>query len=112
MDNETAATAFGALGHPSRIAILRYLVECGGPGADATTMVKDLEIAWTTLSHHLDHLKRAGLVTAERDGRRMVHRAEFPKVAMLSSFLMENCCVRLDKEHSHGKTAACARRCD
>ncbi|MDF1731469.1 MAG: metalloregulator ArsR/SmtB family transcription factor [Minwuia sp.] len=97
MDNETAAEAFGAMGHPSRIQILRYLVERGRDGADASTMVRELEIAWTTLSHHLDHLKRSALITATRDGRRMVHRAEFPKVALLSSFLMQNCCAREEK---------------
>jgi len=76
---------------------MRYLVECGRDGADASTMVRELEIAWTTLSHHLDHLKRAGLITATRDGRRMVHRAEFQKVALLSTFMMQNCCAREEK---------------
>ncbi|MDF1721848.1 MAG: helix-turn-helix domain-containing protein [Minwuia sp.] len=97
MDNETAAEAFGALGHPSRIAILRFLVECGRDGADASTMVRELGIAWTTLSHHLDHLKRTTLISATRDGRRMVHRAEIPKVGLLSMFLMQNCCAREEK---------------
>lgn len=97
MDNEAAADAFGALGHPSRMVIIRFLVECGRDGADASTMVRELKIAWTTLSHHLDHLKRAGLIGATRDGRRMVHRAEFAKFATLSSFLMQNCCSREEK---------------
>lgn len=111
MDNESAAAAFSAMGHPSRIAILRYLVECGGHGADATTLAAELGIAWTTLNHHLDHLKRAGVVVARRDGRRMVHRADIQAVSALSSFLMENCCTRAPKEMAD-EAPACAYRRD
>jgi len=100
MDNLLAANAFAALGHESRLDILRFLVECGPDGADASTLSQELSIPWTTLSHHLDHLKRAMLVTAEKDGRRVVLTAHFAKVSALSTFLMRNCCSRPSRKES------------
>ncbi|WP_417518712.1 ArsR/SmtB family transcription factor [Minwuia sp.] len=94
MDNLAASDAFAALGHENRLAILRFLVESGPGGADATTLSAELDIAWTTLSHHLDHLKRSGLVRGRKQGRRVIHTAQFDTVQALSSFLMQNCCVR------------------
>ena len=98
MDNLTASDAFAALGHESRLAILRFLVECGSEGADASTLSAELGIPWTTLSHHLDHLKRSGLVEAEKQGRRVVHTASFRTVKSLSTFLLQNCCIRQSRE--------------
>lgn len=100
MDNLTASDAFSALGHESRLTILRFLVECGCDGADASTLSAELGIPWTTLSHHLDHLKRPGLVLAEKQGRRVVHTACFSAVASLSTFLLQNCCSRQSQETS------------
>lgn len=114
MDKLTAAEAFAALGHESRLAILQFLVECGTDGADASTMSAELGIPWTTLSHHLDHLKRTGLVRAERQGRRLVHTAEFAAVQRLSAFLLQNCCSRqspsMTRSEDHGPTPARAHR--
>lgn len=115
MDNLTAAGAFAALGHESRLAILQFLVECGPEGADASTMSAALSIPWTTLSHHLDHLKRTGLVRAEREGRRLVHTAEFAAVQRLSTFLLRNCCSRQtqtpsQRSEDNGQTPARAHR--
>lgn len=98
MDNIAAADAFAALGHESRLTILRFLVECGCDGSDASTLSMELGIPWTTMSHHLDHLKRSGLVLAEKQGRRMVHTACFTAVASLSTFLLQNCCNRQQQE--------------
>lgn len=98
MDNLTASDAFAALGHESRLAILRFLVECGPEGADASTLSEELGIPWTTLSHHLDHLKRSGLVLGEKQGRRVVHTACFRAIQSLSTFLLQNCCVRQSRE--------------
>lgn len=114
MDNSNAAAAFAALGHESRLAILQFLVECGTDGADASTMSAELGIPWTTLSHHLDHLKRTGLVRAEREGRRLVHTAEFAAVQRLSTFLLRNCCSRQTpsetRSEDHGQAPARAHR--
>lgn len=55
-----------ALGHPARIAILQFLVEkksciCGD-------IVEELPLSQSTVSQHLNELKKAGLIKGDIDG--------------------------------------------
>lgn len=64
-DNHLAKLA-KALGHPARIAILRFLAKknscfCGD-------IVDELPLSQSTISQHLKELKEAGLITGEIDG--------------------------------------------
>jgi len=86
------AEQFGALGHPARLAILRYVVQAGGEGASTTEIQENLDIPWTTLSHHLTRLVNAGLVNAQRDGRFAIHTAAYGALKALTDFLWEDCC--------------------
>jgi len=57
-----------ALAHPARIAILRFLARqdtcfCGA-------IVKELPLAQSTVSQHLNELKRAGLIRGTVEGKR------------------------------------------
>lgn len=54
------------LGHPQRLELLEHLAQ-GRRSVDALSAKVGLPIANT--SQHLQHLRRAGLVTAERDGK-------------------------------------------
>jgi DNA-binding transcriptional ArsR family regulator len=88
------AVQFGALGHPARLAILRYIVQGGGDGTTTTEIQEKLDIPWTTLNHHLDRLVDSGLVTARRDGKFVLHAADYTALHALTDFLWEDCCKR------------------
>lgn len=89
---ERHAEQFGALGHPARLAILRYVVQAGADGATTTHIQEKLDIPWTTLNHHLTRLVHAGLVDAQRDGKFAIHTAVYETLKTLTDFLWEDCC--------------------
>ena len=88
------AEQFGALGHPARLSILRYIVQRGLDGTTTTELQEKLDIPWTTLNHHLDRLVDAGLVTVRREGKFALHAAEYTALRTLTDFLWEDCCKR------------------
>ncbi len=59
-------TLFKALGDPSRVAILDLLRE---RAMTPSELLMKMDISQPTLSHHLDVLKRAGLVETVREGQ-------------------------------------------
>jgi arsenite methyltransferase len=77
--SEELAAQFRALSNPHRLAVFRRLSTCCPPGTactvDEATRVcvgdlgADLDIAPSTVSHHLKELAQAGLVRRERRGR-------------------------------------------
>jgi ArsR family transcriptional regulator, arsenate/arsenite/antimonite-responsive transcriptional repressor len=97
---ERHAEQFGALGHPARLAILRYVVQGGPDGTTTTELQAKLDIPWTTLNHHVDRLVSAGLVAARREGKFSLHTADYGALKVLTAFLWEDCCKR-------GKAADC-----
>ena len=97
---EHHAEQFGALGHPARLAILRYIVQGGAEGTTTSELQEKLDIPWTTLSHHLDRLVASGLVTARREGKFALHTADYTALHALTDFLWEDCCKR-------GKSSCC-----
>jgi ArsR family transcriptional regulator len=66
-DAEFARLA-AALGHPARVAIIRFLKEKGV--CICGEIVEVLPLAQSTVSQHLKTLKEAGLVQGETDGPR------------------------------------------
>src|SRR5688572_11556872 len=66
-DTELARLA-AALGHPARVAIVRFLKEKGV--CICGEIVEVLPLAQSTVSQHLKTLKEAGLVQGETDGPR------------------------------------------
>ncbi|ERN42912.1 putative transcriptional regulator [Rubidibacter lacunae KORDI 51-2] len=88
------ASAFAALGQPSRLRIVRLLLSAHPQGLPAGDIQKELEVAAPTLSHHLDKLRQVGIVTAQKD-RQWIWYAVEPKVLRsLIDFLFEECCTR------------------
>lgn len=81
-----------ALAQPHRLAVFRLLVIAGPDGRAAGAIAGDLGLPASSLSFHLAHLKRAGLVTAVRDGRSLRYAADFAAMRGLVDFLTENCC--------------------
>lgn len=102
MNDEELSRAFRALGHPHRLTIVRALVDravacCTSERADdcrmdpASCNVGDLgelvDIAPSTLSHHLKELEDAGLIERARDGRYLYCRVNRAALDQLSALL-------------------------
>ena len=100
METNQAITALTALGHATRLAAYRLLVEAGPAGRMAGDIGQALGVPGATLSFHLKELVTAGLVQSESRGRHVCYRADFAAMNGLIEFLTRNCCG--------GDTAQCA----
>ncbi len=92
---DTAALCLGELGNPTRLAIFRLLVRAGPEGVVVGDIQRRLDIPGSTLSHHLAHLARAGLVAQNRDGRSLWCTAQHTVMDDLIEFLTNQCCTGL-----------------
>lgn len=92
MELLNAAELLAALGHESRLSIYRLLVEAGPEGINASAVGERLGMAPATLSFHLAHLSRVGLIRGERKGRFIHYAADFTAMDDLLAFLTRNCC--------------------
>lgn len=92
MEIKTATTQFASLGHASRLAIFRYLVQAGPNGVNVSSIAEKLKLAPATLSFHLANLSRAGLVISRQESRFIYYSTDFDSIDGLLSFLTENCC--------------------
>lgn len=95
MTLDTAALCLGELGNPTRLAIFRLLVRAGPEGAVVGDIQRHLNIPGSTLSHHLAHLARAGLVEQNRNGRSLWCTAQHAVMDNLIEFLTSQCCTGL-----------------
>ncbi|KKS00125.1 MAG: Transcriptional regulator, ArsR family [Microgenomates group bacterium GW2011_GWC1_41_20] len=64
------SNTFSALSDPNRQKILKLLKKSE---MSVTEILGNLDITMATLSHHLDILKRADLVSGRRDGQRIIY---------------------------------------
>jgi ArsR family transcriptional regulator, arsenate/arsenite/antimonite-responsive transcriptional repressor len=67
-ENEELAILAKALGHPHRVAIIRYLK--AHPVCICGQIVDILPVAQSTVSQHLKKLKEAGWITGDVEGPR------------------------------------------
>ena len=77
METLNAAELLAALGHESRLTIFRLLVEAGPAGINASGIGEQLGMAPATLSFHLAHLSRVGLIAGERESRFIHYSANY-----------------------------------
>ncbi len=92
METLDAAELLSALGHESRLAIFRLLVEAGSAGMNASAIGEKIGLAAPTLSFHLAHLSRVGLIAGRQEKRYIFYSANFPQMDELLAFLASNCC--------------------
>lgn len=92
MKTLSAAELLAALGHESRLAIFRLLVEAGPQGLVASAIGEKLAMAPATLSFHLAHLTRVGLIHNQRESRFIRYSTDFAAMDELIAFLTNNCC--------------------
>jgi len=92
MKSEKALLALGALANEHRLAIYRLLVQAGPDGRAAGAIADALQLPASSLSFHLAHLTRAGLIGQRRESRSLIYSADFDVMNGLVGFLTENCC--------------------
>ena len=89
---ENIVDALAALAQTHRLAAFRALVQAGPTGLAAGALADVVGLAPSALSFHLAHLSRAGLISCQRDGRRLIYAADFAAMNGLVGYLTENCC--------------------
>ena len=92
MDNDQALAAFAALSQSTRLDVFRLLVAHEPEGMPAGEVARRLDVPHNTLSTHLGILTRAGLISAERQSRLIIYRAQLDAVRDLASFILKDCC--------------------
>ena len=93
---EQRAQMFKALANPHRLALFHRLTTCCAPGTACDTeeairhsvgeLGEGLNIAASTLSHHLKELHRAGLVQMQRRGKQVQCWVEPETLEELAAF--------------------------
>lgn len=92
MNKDAALQALSALAHEHRLAVFRLLIQAGPEGLPAGAIAETLGVAGSSLSFHLGHLTRAGLIARRRDSRSLIYTTDFGAMNALLGFLTENCC--------------------
>ena len=98
--NKELAEMFKALSNPHRLALFHRLMTCCAPGTKCNADVaikfcvselgEGLNIAASTLSHHLKALHQAGLIKMERSGKNVECWVEPQVLKELSTFFNQS----------------------
>jgi DNA-binding transcriptional ArsR family regulator len=91
-----AVAALSALAQQTRLGVYRLLVAAGPAGKAAGEIAEALGIPASSLSFHLAHLMRAGLINQDRRQRSLIYSANYYAMNKLVDFLTENCCGGAD----------------
>jgi DNA-binding transcriptional ArsR family regulator len=87
---EAHADAFKSLAHLTRLQIFFYLVRAGQEVSAGDIQAK-LGVPGPTLSHHLDLLRRAGLVQSRKE-ERYVYYSTRPEMVSQLVRMLTACC--------------------
>jgi len=93
MELSKALDAFSSLSQETRLKIFKTLIEYGEEGSTPSLIAVRLGVPDNTLSFHLSHLNKAGLIAFKRKGRSLIYSANTELIENLISFLKENCCA-------------------
>lgn len=91
---EHHAEELAALGHPVRLAILRFVVQAGQGGSAAGDIQAHVDLPASTLSHHLKRLLATELLVSRSQGTFHYYAANHAVLRGLTSYLWEDCCKR------------------
>jgi DNA-binding transcriptional ArsR family regulator len=92
MDQSQALIAFAAMSQETRLGIVRLLVRAGHDGLPAGEIAERMKVSPSNMSFHLKELERAGLIGSRREARSIIYAADYPGLAALVRFLLEDCC--------------------
>lgn len=93
MEIEQLAACLEKLGNPTRLAIFRLLVRAGQAGMAVGELQSRLNVAPSTLSHHILFLVTVGLVKQEREGRVLRCKPNFDLMNAIVKALTAQCCA-------------------
>ncbi|WP_267224412.1 ArsR/SmtB family transcription factor [Dyella silvae] len=93
MESIDALACLNALAQEHRLNLYRLLVQAGEEGMAVGELAEAAGLPGATLTNHLHILRRAGLVSDERQGRVIQCRANYEQMNALLGFLTENCCA-------------------
>jgi len=96
MELETAANILAKIGNPTRLRIVRLLVRAGDDGLPVGAIQKQLGIPGSTLTHHIAHLKSAGVIRQQRRQATLICNMEYELLRELVAYLTEECCADAD----------------
>ena len=88
------ASMLAAMGTEPRLRIVRLLLASHPDGLMAGEIGTELDIAPSTLSHHLERLKREGIINVQREGTFLRYTASTRVLQDLLQFLFAECCTR------------------
>ncbi|MEW6058265.1 MAG: metalloregulator ArsR/SmtB family transcription factor [Bdellovibrionota bacterium] len=86
--------AFSSLSQETRLKVFKLLIEYGRDGVIPGKIAAELKIPDNTLSFHLSHMSKAGLVTSKKNGRSITYYANTKLIEGLIDYLQMNCCAR------------------
>lgn len=92
METKEAVVILSALGQSTRLDTFRLLVRSGTDGMPAGEIAAGMGVPRNTMSAHLAVLARAGLISSERVGTRILYRPHLSCLASLTAFLVQGCC--------------------
>ena len=92
MDQSSAIEALAALSHPTRLDVFRLLVRHAPEGVPSLRIADTLGAKPSTLSGHLNVLKRSGLVSSKRNQREIIYTVDLGTVSDLMLFVVAECC--------------------
>lgn len=81
-----------ALADPVRIKLMSILLTTNDGEVCTCDLAVAVDLAESTVSHHLGQLRKAGMVISERRGMNVFHRAQNDALNALLLVLDPNCC--------------------
>ena len=93
---ERLAEQFKAMAHPDRLRMLVRLLSCAS-GRESRSfccvgdLAREVDLAPSTVSHHLKELRQAGLIRVERRGRQIECRTGEDSLRRLVAFFAKCC---------------------
>lgn len=76
------------------------LIEYGRDGTSPGVIAEALKVPDNTLSFHLSHMTKAGLVSSEKNGRSITYFANTDLMSELAGFILKNCCSKEQKNRA------------
>ncbi|MFL5812206.1 MAG: ArsR/SmtB family transcription factor [Bdellovibrionia bacterium] len=110
MEMYEATEAFSSLSQETRLKVFKLLIEYGREGAVPGKLAEELKIPDNTLSFHLSHMNKAGLITSKKNGRSITYYANTDLIEDLIDYLQANCCARETKSKTKSKCSP-ERKC-
>jgi DNA-binding transcriptional ArsR family regulator len=92
MDAGTIASTLSALAHPSRVEVFKLLLGRYPAGMTSGDLAQAMDMAPSTLSHHLREMEAGGVIGRRAEGQRTITTLNLPYLTSIISQFMQLCC--------------------